>query len=256
MITGKIRQFKDKVKDDYVIGPFSKTSDPAFVEVMGFAGCDFVILDLEHGPNSVQTVQNLIRAAQVADIFPILRVKENTPSVIGEVLDIGAGGIHVPQITNADSARAVMQLARFAPSGMRGVCRFVRAADYSSMDRYQYFQEANEAVVILGLEGTEAIHNVDEIIAVEGADIVFVGPYDLSQSLGVTGQIDHPQVAEKMVEIINKCLPKGIAVGTFVETIEGARKWRDLGVKYISYSVDVGIFTDACREIVQSIRKA
>lgn len=254
MITEKVRQFKEKLKHGYVIGPFSKVSDPAFVEVMGFAGYDFVIIDLEHGPNTVQNAQNLIRAAQVADTLPIVRVKENTPSILGEVLDIGAGGIHVPQIINAMTAREVMRLAKFAPSGMRGVCRFVRAADYSSMDRFRYFEEANEAVVVLGLEGTEAIENVDKIITVEGIDIIFVGPYDLSQSLGVTGQIDHPRVAERMVQIIDKCLAKGIAVGTFVETIDSAKKWRDLGIKYICYSVDVGIFTDACREIVRGIR--
>jgi 4-hydroxy-2-oxoheptanedioate aldolase len=254
MITESIRQFKKKLRDGYVVGFFSKVSDPAFIEIMGYAGCDFVIIDLEHGPTSVQTVQNLIRAAQVANTFPIVRVKENMPSVIKEVLDIGAGGIHVPQITNVEAAREVMGLAKFAPAGMRGVDRFSRAADYSAMDKFQYFKEANEAVIILGLEGTEAIEKVDDIIAVEGIDVIFAGPYDISQSLGITGQFDHPRVAEKVAEIVEKCTPKGIAVGNFVETVESARKWRDLGVKYISYSVDVGIFYEACREIIQGIR--
>ena len=253
MMTERIRQFRKRLTDGYVVGPFSKTSDPAFVEIMGHAGCDFVILDLEHGPNSVETVQHLIRAAQVGDIFPIVRVKGKGSSTIGEVLDIGAGGIHVPQITDAKAARDVMQQAKFAPDGMRGVCRFVRAADYSSKDRFQYFREANEAVIVLGLEGTEALENVDQIIAVEGIDIIFVGPYDLSQSLGITGQIDDPIVAEEMTRIIDKCVRKGIAVGTFVETIESAKKWKDLGVKYLCYSVDVGIFYDACKEIVHQI---
>jgi 4-hydroxy-2-oxoheptanedioate aldolase len=255
MITEGIRQFKKKLREGYVLGPFSKTSDPAFIEIMGYAGWDFVIIDLEHGPNSVETVQNLIRAAQVANIFPIVRVKENTPPVIKEVLDIGAGGIHVPQIINVEAAKEVMELAKFAPAGMRGVDRFSRAADYSAMDKFRYFKEANEAVIILGLEGKEAIEKVDEIISVEGIDVIFAGPYDISQSLGITGQFDHPRVAEKVSEIVDKCAPKGIAVGNFVETIESARNWIDLGVKYISYSVDVGIFHDACGEIIQGIKK-
>jgi len=254
MITESIRQFKKKLRDSYVVGPFSKTSDPAFIEIMGYAGWDFVIMDLEHGPTSVETVQNLIRAAQVANILPIVRVKENTPPVIKEVLDIGAGGIHVPQITNVRAAKEVMALAKFAPAGMRGFDRFSRAANYSSMDKFQYFKEANEALIVLGLEGTEAIENVDEIIALEGIDVVFAGPYDISQSLGITGQFDHPRVDAKVREIVDKCAPKGIAVGNFVETIESAKKWRDLGVKYICYSVEVGIFHDACREIVQKIK--
>ena len=255
VITESIRRFKKKVKEGYVVGPFSKVSDPGFIEVMGHAGLDFVILDLEHGPNTVQTMQNLIRAAVVADIFPIARVKENVPSSIKEVLDIGVGGIHVPQITCAADAEEVMHHAKFAPAGMRGVDRFARAGGYSAMDRFKYFKEANESVIILGIEGTEAIEKIDEIIAVEGVDMIFVGPYDLSQSLGVTGQIDHPKVSEKMKEIIAKCTPKGIAVGNFVETIEGAKKWRDLGVKYICYSVDAGIFYDACRALVQDVSK-
>jgi 4-hydroxy-2-oxoheptanedioate aldolase len=256
MITKQIREFKKMLKGGHVVGPFSKTLDPAFIEIMGHAGCDFVILDLEHGPNSVETVQGLIRAAQVANLFPIVRVKGKDSSTIGEVLDIGAGGIHVPQITDAKAANHVMQLAKFAPDGMRGVCRFVRAAGYSSQDRFQYFEEANEAVIVLGLEGTEALENVDEIIAVEGIDIIFVGPYDLSQSLGITGQIDDPLVAEEMKKIVDKCVSKGVAVGTFVETIESAKKWRDLGVKYLCYSVDMGIFHDACQEIIYQINSA
>lgn len=254
MITNNIRNFRQKLKDDFVLGVFSKTSDPAFIEIMGHSGIDFVIIDLEHSPNSVQTVQNLIRAAEVAKIFPVVRVKEDNTSIIGEVLDIGAGGIQVPQINDSEMAKEVIRLSRFSPEGMRGVCRFVRAADYSSMDRFRYFKEANEAVIILQLEGEEAIRNIDGILDVPGADIIFVGPYDLSQSLGVPGKIDHPVVVEKMKEIVEKSIQKGAAVGTFVDTIENAEKWRELGVKYISYSVDVGIFYEKCVEIVQKVR--
>ncbi len=256
MKSNTIKNFKEKLRNnDNVIGPFSKTCDPAFIETMGYAGYDFVILDLEHGPNSVETIQNLVRAAQIANILPIVRVKEDNSSVIGEVLDIGAGGIQVPQITNAKQAKETIQLAKFAPIGMRGVCRFVRAANYSSMDRFQYFKEANETIIILQLEGQEAIDNLSDIIKVEGIDIIFIGPYDLSQSLGVSGQIDHPAVEEKMVDIIEECKKHGIVVGTFVDSTESAIKWRDKGVRYISYSVDVGIFYDGCKNTLNKIRK-
>ncbi len=248
-----IRDFKQKLKDDFVAGIFSKTSDPAFIEIMGRGGFDFVIIDLEHGPNSVQTVQNLLRAAEVTGIFPIIRVKEDNSSLISEVLDIGACGIQVPHINNADDAKEVVMLSRFAPLGMRGVCRFVRAADYSSMDRFSYFSEANEAVIVLQIEGPEGIENIDRVLEVEGADIIFIGPYDLSQSLGVPGEVDHPSVEKKMKEIIEKSVRGGVAVGTFVDTYENADKWRGLGVKYIAYSVDVGIFYDKCVEVVKRI---
>ena len=132
-----INKFKEKLKSDGVMGIFSKTCDPGFIEVLGYAGVDYVIIDLEHGPNSVERVQNLIRGAQVAGIMPIVRVKESCASVMGEVLDIGAGGIQVPQITTRAEAEAVIKRTKFAPMGERGVCRFVRAATYSAKDRFE-----------------------------------------------------------------------------------------------------------------------
>jgi 4-hydroxy-2-oxoheptanedioate aldolase len=237
-----------------VVGTFSKSLDPAFIEIMGHTGFDFVVLDLEHGPNTVLSLQNLIRAAAVTDLFPIVRVKAQTPSLISEVLDVGAGGIQAPSISCKGDAEGVVQAARFAPLGMRGVCRFVRAADYSSLDRYEYFAHANTTLIVLQLEGVEAVRNIREILSVSGVDIIFIGPYDLSQSLGVPGDVDNPRVTEAMRRIVDECLTHNVVVGTFVDTIEGARKWRAAGVKYLCYSVDVGLFTEKCRETIQSLR--
>ena len=203
-----INKFKEKLKSDGVMGIFSKTCDPGFIEVLGYAGVDYVIIDLEHGPNSVERAQNLIRGAQVAGIMPIVRVKESCASVMGEVLDIGAGGIQVPQITTRAEAEAVIKRTKFAPMGERGVCRFVRAAKYSAKDRFEYFKDENEKVTVLQIEGQEGIDNIDDILTVDGIDVLFIGPYDLSQSLGVPGEIDNPLVDEKMLEIVDKCKKK------------------------------------------------
>jgi 4-hydroxy-2-oxoheptanedioate aldolase len=254
MMKKEIEAFREKLEKGTVIGLFSKTNDPGFIETAGYAGFDYVIIDLEHAPNSVESIQNLIRAAQISGILPIVRVKEGNPSIIGESLDIGAAGIQVPQITSAEQAEAIMRLAKFAPLGERGVCRFVRAALYSSMNRYEYFKEANKSLIILQLEGKEAIRNLDRIIEVDGVDVLFIGPYDLSQSLGVAGQIDHPLVEEKMNEIIIKCKERGKAVGTFADTIENACKWRNYGIKYIAYSVDIGLFYEKCKSVVDSLK--
>ena len=150
-------------------------------------------------------------------------------------------------------AEAVIKRTKFSPVGERGVCRFVRAANYSAKDRFEYFKDANEAVTILQIEGQEGIDNIEDILSVEGIDVLFIGPYDLSQSLGVAGQIEHPLVEQKMLEIVELCAKKGITVGTFVDTVANAQKWKKLGVKYISYSVDVGIFCDAVSQIVKSV---
>jgi len=251
-ITKMTEIFREKL-DKQVFGVFSKTSDPAFIEIMGHAGLDYVIIDLEHGPNSVQTAQNLVRAAQISGVFPIVRTKESCASVMCEALDIGAGGLQIPQITSKSEAEAVIARVKFHPDGQRGVCRFVRAADYSAKDRFEYFKDANKSVIILQIEGEAGIANIDEILDVTGIDIIFIGPYDLSQSLGLTGQVGHPQVEAKMLEIVKKCGEKGVTVGTFADTPESAKKWRSSGVRYISYSVDVGIFYDAVRGLVETV---
>ena len=249
----KLKEFKSKLHAGTVIGTFSKTCDPAFIEVMGYTDMDFVILDLEHGPNGVQTLQNLIRAAEISGIAPIVRVKEDALHIIGEVLDIGAAGIQVPQISDIAQIKKIVSATKFAPLGERGVCRFVRAADYSVKDRHEYFKEANEALIILQLEGEEALQNLDSIMEAEGIDIFFVGPYDLSQSLGVQGQIKHPSVVSAIEEIVEQGKQKNVAVGTFVDTIEDGLFWKAKGISYIAYSVDVGIFADGCKAIVTSL---
>lgn len=252
-ITTQIKVFRNKLKNKFVVGAFSKTSDPAFIEAMGFAGFDFVIIDLEHGPNTVETAQNLIRAAQISGLLPIVRVKEGNLSLIGEVLDIGAGGVQVPQILTAEHAKEVVSHSKFYPEGMRGVCRFVRAADYSAKDRFKYFFEANETIIVLQLEGKEALNNIESILNISKVDIIFIGPYDLSQSLGVPGKIDHPIVEAEINRIIELCASKGIAVGTFVDSLDNAKRWIDLGIRYVAYSVDTGIFYDAAKEIIETI---
>ena len=249
-----INNFRNKLKNgETVLGPFSRSCDPAFVEICGYSGFDFIILDIEHGPNNIYTLQNLIRGAQVANIAPIVRVS-NVNEEIFHALDIGAAGIQVPQITTAEQAKEVIKFANFQPDGYRGVCRFVRSAKYSSINKLGYFKSANENIVILQIEGKEGLDNIESIINVKGIDILFIGPYDLSQSLGLLGQVEHPLVERRMKEIIEICNKIGVITGTFCDTIENAKKWQSAGIQYVSYSTDVGIFYETCSERVSKIR--
>lgn len=249
----KLIRFKEKMKKEPVFGVFSKTKDPAFIEIMGYAGFDFVIIDLEHGPNTIQAAQDLVRAAELTGLAPIIRVKDDFPPLIGEALDIGAWGIEVPQINSRKNAQELIQVAKFAPMGMRGVCRFVRAAEYTNTDKKEYLKKSNESIVIIHLEGQDAINNLEEILKVPGIDVVFIGPYDLSQSMGIPGEVDHPDLVKKVREVVEICKKRNMLVGTFVDNQEQARKWVTAGVHYIAYSVDVGIFYDKCNEIVKGL---
>ena len=249
-----INTFKTKLKEESVLGIFMKSGDPAFVEAVGYAGIDFVILDMEHGPASIESMQNNIRAAEISGTLPIIRIDELTEHTISKALDIGALGIQVPQITSAEQVREVVKAAKFYPQGERGVCRFVRAANYSAMPKTRYFTEANDNIIIIQLEGREAIENIDSILEVEGIDIIFIGPYDLSQSLGVPGDTTNPVVIKSMTEIVNKAKANNIYVGTFTDSFETMKLWKEAGVNYVSYSVDVGIFYESCSSLASQFK--
>jgi 4-hydroxy-2-oxoheptanedioate aldolase len=248
--------FKNKIRNNIpVIGIFMKTLDPAFVETAGRAGLDYVILDMEHGHATYETIQNNIRAAECAGLFPIVRLQDARADYIGKALDIGAGGIQVPQVASAKTAGEIVKAARFYPQGERGVCRFARAAGYSSIDAHDYFKKSNENLVILQMEGSEAIRNIDSILDVKGVDIIFIGPYDLSQSLGVPGEVEHPLVVDAMKKIVEKANERNIVTGTFVDRPESIERWINAGVLYISCSVDVGIFLNGCRSIAEHVER-
>ena len=224
-----------------MFGPFLNMNYPAVVEIAGLAGFDFVILDNEHGEIPLESVGDLIRAAKVADIPAIVRVYEGNPELIDKALDLGADGVQVPNIgSKADAERAV-QAAKFAPMCSRGCNRFVRAGKYGSIDKNQFFGKANEeTAVILQVEGQDGVAALSDILTVKGIDVLFVGPYDLSASLGIPGQVDHPKVIEQMEQIMKEAEKVGVAIGFFVDDVRKAVEWRNRGVQYVSFSSDVG----------------
>jgi len=246
---------RERLKNgDVLIGIFCKTTAPEFIEVIGHAGFDFCILDQEHGPANLETLQNLVRAAEVSGVLPIVRTRDMSAESVAQPLDLGTAGIQVPQVSSKAEAEAVVDSAKFAPLGHRGVCRFVRAARFSALDRAAYFAAANDALVVLQLEGTH-LSEYEKIADIPGVDILFIGPYDLSQALGLPGQIEHPRVLEEMQKIIAVAKRKNKTIGVFADSLTQTQRWIEAGVQYIAYSVDVGLFYLACRETVSAIRK-
>ena len=239
----------------FIIGPFMKSHDPALVEIAGLAGFDFVILDMEHGPVGYENLQHLIRAAVHTHTLPIVRIPDSADISISKPLDLGASGIQVPHIKNAGDAEAAVSAARFFPAGERGMCRYVRAANYSAISKEEYFSKAGGILVILQLEGKEAIANLDGILEVEGIDILFIGPYDLSQSMGLPGQVDHPEVVGAMESIIRRARAKGKVIGTFTDNMDLAAMWKRAGVQYLSHSVDVRIFLEGCKRVADEMNR-
>ena len=232
-----------------MLGIFSKTTDSNFVEAAGFAGLDFIILDQEHGPVSLEMLHNHVRAAKISNMKAYIRVPINAPHYIGAALDTGADGIVVPNISSYKEALAAVEAARFHPHGKRGVCRFVRAANFGTKDKNAYFKDANEKTIILQVEGKKGVDALGDILSIDEFDVLFVGPYDLSQSVGYPGEVQHPEVLKLIKEIAAQVSKTKKTLGTFADNIQVAKSFRQLGFSLIAYSVDINLFTMSCFEL-------
>lgn len=246
-----LNEFKTQLNNQACLGIFSKTTDSNLVEATGYSGLDFIILDMEHGSATLETMHNHVRAAKVTGLFPIIRAKGVDVHAIGSALDTGALGVQVPNVSTAQQAKEAVNAARFHPKGMRGVCRFVAAANFGTLAKQTYFEQANESLVILQVEGTEGIKNLDAILAVDGFDVLFIGPYDLSQSIGRPGEVDSPEVLALMKQIAEKAKAKGIILGAFSDSLERNQSLKQEGFNFIAYSVDLNILSNAISDLVK-----
>lgn len=247
---------KKRLKNgENIFGTFVTVDSAIMIEAASLGGMDFVIIDMEHGPLEIRDIERLIPSAMNANITPIVRVGKNDEWMILRALDIGATGVQVPQINCRADGEAVIRAAKYTPLGERGISTITRAGKLNTRGQ-DYFKPANEeTLIIVHLEGTEGVKNLDDILLVESIDVIFIGPYDLSQSLGLPGQTDHPKVTETIQNCTKKILASGKVAGAFAKDIPTANRWLDLGIQYIAVSVDALVYKTACEEIIKSIRK-
>jgi len=252
----RANELKRKIeRGETVLGPFMNCCDPSFIEIVGLSGFDFAIVDMEHGPLSVETAADLCRAGQRAGLDPIVRVRKNDAPQIQRALDIGSAGVQVPQIETREQAEAVVRAAKYAPLGMRGISLYTRAGDYTVNGLAGITDQLNqEQLVIIHIEGVRGLENLDDIVTVPHIDIIFLGPYDLSQSFGIPGQVNDPRVVNGMKDAVVKIRAAGKAAGTFAGDTDTAKRWIGLGVQYMSLGVDVGMFADACRSTLDQFK--
>jgi len=236
------------------IGIFTKTNDSSIIEAAAISNIDFLILDMEHSSTSQSTIVNHIRSASLHSCPTIVRVTGVDSNEIGTALDSGATGVQVPNISTAEEAQNAVNAARFHPIGNRGVCRFVRSAQYGAMNKKLYFEESNKNLLILQVEGELGIENLDKILAVDGYDVLFIGPYDLSQSIGDPGNLESPKLLELIANVIKKSKDAGKFVGLFTDSNQMLLNYKKIGVNYMTYSVDMDILRASLDKIVEDYR--
>jgi 4-hydroxy-2-oxoheptanedioate aldolase len=253
----KMRTIRGRLADgECVFGPFLKIPASAPVELAGYAGFDFCIIDLEHGPFTFERAEELVRVAEMADVASVIRTFDGQPSTLVRALDTGCDGVLVPNLETRAETEKVVRGARFHPFGERGMDPHARSARYRTIPKEKYFAEADRRLMLgVQIEGVRGVGNLQEIVDTEGTDLIFIGPYDLSQSLGMPGQIDAAPVVEKAKEIVDSVRAKGKAVGIYADDVDQARRWRSVGIQFIAISVDVYILLNAFQDLVQALRQ-
>jgi len=221
-----------------IYGVFCNFYSPMIVELIGHIGFDFVLIDAEHGPAGVESCEHMVRAADSVGIPIFIRVAMNIRQNILRYLDTGAQGVQLPMVNNQAEAEAVVQAVKYPPQGRRGLAA-MRAADYGlKMPLKDYTSMANqETLVVVQIETVEAMNNLNSILAIEGIDVFFIGPTDLSTSMGYAGQANHPEVQAAIEKLVHDIRAAGKIVGTVAYNDEALAKAKERGFQYIVHNV-------------------
>ena len=218
-----------------VYGAFFRTPDTSLVELQGYLGWDFLVLDGEHGTLQPRDIEDQCRACELRGMTPIARATTNEQSIILRFMDTGAQGALIPFVNTADDAERAVQSIKYQPRGQRGLAG-IRAAGFGRTGSLgDYVEKANiETLVVAQIETAEGVANLDEIVKVNDVDVIFIGPNDLANSLGHAGNIPHPDVQAAMNKIADTALDSGKVLGLMIYNSEGARQWRDKGARFIT----------------------
>lgn len=242
-------------KGEVVHGCFTRYADATLVEVLGYQGWDFIVFDGEHGAIEPSDCEHMVRAAELRGVTPIIRVPTNLPPVILRFMDTGAHGLHVPMVNSRADAEAVVRSVKYQPRGIRGLAG-VRAADFAqTVPLGQYVAQSNaETMVVVHIETNEAANALPEMLSVDGLDVIFVGPNDLSHSLGFPGEMQHPKVQETIQRVADIVTRSNVAFGIMATNAEVARHWCHRGARYITIGLE-SLLSPACRSYLKVVRE-
>ena len=243
------------LKRELVTGTWLNLGSSLTAEIAGRAGFDWVVLDLEHGAGDHESLVHQVQAVASTPAAPLVRVAWNEAPRFKRVLDLGAVGVVVPYVTTAEEARQAAAAMRYPPEGIRGVASLNRACGFG-YEFDAYLAGANEGlltVVQVETEGTLA--RVDEIAAVEGVDVLFIGPMDLSVSMGIPVQYDHPRFRAALATVAGACKRAGKAAGILLGRAEQIEETIAAGFTFIGLGSDGGVLAEGMRRLAAAFRE-
>ncbi len=236
------------------IGLWSSLSSNYSVEVIAGAGFDWLLLDMEHSPNDLESLLAQLQAAASYATHAVVRVPWNDMVSIKRVLDVGAQSLLVPYVSSAAEARAAVSFTRYPPQGMRGVAGTTRATRFGRIK--DYARRAHEEIcVLVQVETQSALDNIEAICATDGVDGVFVGPADLHASLGHPGEIANPKVKPVIDDAVQRIRKAGKAPGILTPSEDDARHWLECGALFVAVGADVGILARGAEVLAQKFKR-
>ncbi len=244
---------KKRVNSGQVLaGTFLNLGVGCAAEIAGRAGLDWILIDMEHGLGGDGTLVSYLQAARVGGICPIVRIVANRCEYFKRALDLGAAGIMVPQVNTPQEAEYAVQCMKYPPEGIRGMTRSSWAGGFG-LEGAQYIAEANENVLaVVQIETQDAVRNVEEIAAVAGVDVLFVGPSDLSCNLGIPCDLKHPQLRECLVSVMQAAKKHGKKTGILIKSADFLPAVVADGFTLIAMGTDLTLLTGGLKKIADS----
>lgn len=230
---------------------------PGLAPILADAGADFVILDMEHSGAGIDTVKEQIAFARGTPVVPLVRVPALERHLVATVLDAGAMGIMVPMLETPEQAARLAAWCRYRPEGQRGLAFGVAHDDYARGDIATKMREANRRTLTIALiETAQGIANVDAIAAVDGIDVLWLGHYDLTNALGISGEFEHPRFLDAVARLAAACQTHGKAAGILVPDVATGEAWIARGFRALCFGTDVAVFAGGMRVGLAGLREA
>jgi len=258
MFKGIVRclEMEKNMLDKLSIGSWITLAHPAIAEIMARAGFDWLAVDLEHTSITIREAEELIRVIELSGVKPLVRLTSNNKDLIKRVMDAGSHGVIVPMVNSAEQAKQAVEAVKYPPFGKRGV-GLARAQGYGAKFKEYMNWQKKHTIVIVQIEHIEAVKHLEEILAVPGVDGYIIGPYDLTGSMGIPGEFEHPDFL-KVMEKVNAVIAKSnIPGGTHIiePDPEKLQECIDKGYRFIAYSVDIRMLDVSCRKGLESLKK-
>jgi 4-hydroxy-2-oxoheptanedioate aldolase len=240
-----------------VYGTFVSLGSPAATEIVARSGLDWLVVDLEHGAGGESALLSLLQAARSGgDAAAIVRVESAARLRIGRALDLGAAGVMLPRVDTADEARSAMRWMRYPPEGERGVALMARSGGYGTIRDGDVGSVNEQLVGVVQIETPLALEGVDGIAAEDGADVLFVGPTDLSHTLGVPGDLASQRFTDALDRVVAAARASGKCAGILARSVDDVPGYLERGFRFIGVGSDAALLSVQMRRLAADLRSA